>query len=177
MSDGKAWRVAVDIPFDGGFSKNRIAVIRKSKRTGRRFVGKSKGSRARQTSLATIVRAAINREGVVVAKDRLGLTIAVRKSDHRADAVNVLDLVCDAVRDATGLDDRWFEVDALRWTITTGPPMLRVEIRQDAEAPLRPCAQCQRLSLPGDFAKGSGPRGRAWVCRACTKALKSVRRR
>lgn len=177
MNTERAWRVAVEVPFDGGYSKNRIAVIRRKKRTGKRFVGKSDGSRARQTSLATLVRAAINREGIVVAKDRLALTIEVRKTDHRADAVNVLDIVCDAVRDATGLDDRWFEVASLRWTIATDRPTLRVVIEQDANPPLRPCVQCLRYSLPADFANGSGPRGRAWQCIACTKALKSAKAR
>ncbi len=167
------WRVEVTIPFDGLFSKNRVAVIRKVKRTGRRFVGKSDESRARQNALTLLVRAALNRARAEVVVDRLFLTIEVFKTDHRTDAVNVLDIVCDAVRDASGLDDRWFEVEGLRWEIVPKRPTLRVIAWQEDESMPRACGACERDLEHSAFGAGRGPRGRAWFCRECVKARRT----
>jgi len=114
--------------------------------------------------LAEKVRQAVAGRAVA---GRLWLDIFVQKPNHRGDAVNVVDLVCDAVEDATGVDDRWFSVRRLDWEVKKSDPLLYVVIGQETSEEQRICALCGR-ELPTTM---FGPHGKSVgrECRNCRR--------
>ena len=121
------WRVGVTLPLDWGWSKNRVWVARAGS-YGRRM---NPEARAKRDALALILRAELGRQGVLqVARNVLWLRLHCALPNHRGDALNVLDLVADAVQDATGLDDRWYAVEGLTWELRPDRPELRVWVGQ-----------------------------------------------
>jgi hypothetical protein len=82
--------------------------------------------------------------------------------------VNVVDLVCDAVKDATGLDDRWYSIRCVDWQIVKVDPMLFVGLGQEDVGDAQACSTCGRLLGFDAFGKKSGtPNGIERVCREC----------
>lgn len=69
------------------------------------------------------------------ARDRkVWLGIQVNMLDHRGDAINVLDWVADAVAGAIGVDDRWFALTGLGWSVVhkrPGGASILVDISQE----------------------------------------------
>lgn len=51
------------------------------------------------------------------------------KPDHRLDAINFLDGIADGVKDAIGIDDRYFSA-TIDWSIDKQNPRIEVFIRQ-----------------------------------------------
>lgn len=62
-------------------------------------------------------------------KSKVWLTIRVFKPDHRLDAINFLDGIADGVKDAIGIDDRYFSA-TIDWSIDKQNPRIEVFIRQ-----------------------------------------------
>ncbi len=88
----------------------------------------------------------------------------------RGDAVNVVDLVCDAVKDAIGLDDRWFSIKRLDWEIAKVNPQLIVGLAQPDQFDAQACSHCGRVRPFGDFHKHKGNKnGIGRVCSDCRR--------
>lgn len=158
------WRVTASVPFDWKWSKNRmwthIGVGGKRKL--------AEHARARRDSLALLLRAELRREEYRVANNKLLFGIHVAMPNHRGDALNCIDLVADAIEDATGLNDRWFEMDSLTWSIDRANPSLEVWIGQTSAVDLQACGgACGELLTLEHFGKGSNRLGKTTVCRAC----------
>lgn len=130
--------VRVALPFDYAVSKNAIH------RVGR---GGHVYARRESNAYRDALILALRRGGEHWFQAKLWLDIFVEKPDHRGDAVNVVDLVCDAVKVATGVDDRWFSIVRLDWAIVKENPRLIVGIRQDAMEDQQVCSHCGR-ALP-----------------------------
>jgi hypothetical protein len=130
-------------------------------------------ARQSRSAIAVAVRRALGDQRV--ARNKLWLDILVQKPDHRGDAVNVIDLVCDAVKDGIGLDDRWFCIRRLDWEIVKRDPELVIGIGQDSDVDCQICSHCGRAKPLDAFNRRSGsPQG---VGRACRDCLRSGRRR
>ena len=114
------------VPFDWHWSKNRIWLA-KAGSYARRM---NPLARDRRDTLAALLLPELRGAGVVVAP--LWLRIHCALPDHRGDALNVLDLVADAVQQATGLDDRWYQLAGLTWELAHEHPELQVWIGQEA---------------------------------------------
>jgi hypothetical protein len=139
----RAWTASAVVPFDAGWSKNRMWLARHQ--GGRRL---SPEARARRDALVRLLRPQVGE----VVRNALWLRLDVRKADHLGDALNALDLVADAVEIATGLDDRWFQLDGVEWTLGRPPGELMVTAWQEeglADATF--CAGCGRLLPPDSF--------------------------
>jgi hypothetical protein len=161
-----AWTVQVAVPFDSGFSKNQQ---HRSLRNGQRF--ETKGAKARKREIVGALALKLPRHRIEPAK--LWLGILVEKTEHRTDALNVLDLVADAVQVATGLNDRWYSCGGIDWARVTRDPMLRIAIGQEARPERVACPGCDaRLPLDAFPPYAAGPYGRGWLCRACGRAKK-----
>lgn len=162
------WRVEAVVPFDYGWSKNRMW------QHGRR---RSWLSPAAKTARAGLARALERELGDRrIRHNRLWLGVNVQKPDHTGDALNVLDLVADAVQNVTGLDDRWFQLGALTWGIDHDKPRILVWLGQEDVPDAQVCARCGEI-LPFDafHRNRSTKTGRAGVCRPCASSARAER--
>lgn len=163
-----AWTAEVSVPFSYAASKNHVWSMAGT------HVYSRKESVDFRGELALLLRHAIKNRAV---PGRLWLDIFVQKPNHRGDAVNVVDLVSDAVKDATGVDDRWYSILRLDWEIRKTTPMLWVRIGQESSEPMRICALCGQALPLASFYKDSakGPGGTSRECRECLRTTPSVR--
>jgi len=51
------------------------------------------------------------------AKEKIYISIYAELDSHRGDALNFVDTICDAVKEAILIDDRWFAIKSLDWEI------------------------------------------------------------
>ena len=161
--------VRVALPFDYSASKNAI-----------HRVGRGGHVYARRESNAyrdALILALRNAGGSGWFQAKLWLDVFVEKPDHRGDAVNVVDLVCDAVKVATGVDDRWYSLLRLDWAIVKRDPRLIVGLRQDAQCDMQVCSYCG-LALPLDaehfHRNRSTKSGYTRACRTCSSAKRAA---
>jgi hypothetical protein len=107
--------LTVAVPFSYGYSKNRIY------RYSRRGIYKNEVGTALRDGLAWQIRVELSQhKNIVFRPHKVYLDILVQKPDMRDDAINVLDLFADAIKDAIGVDDRWFSIRRLDWEIKRG---------------------------------------------------------
>ncbi len=166
-----AWRVAVAVPFSYGMSKNAIW-----RNVTASHVVLRRDARQRRNHICMLLRAAIAQSGHRVARNKLWLDIFVEKSDNRGDAVNFIDLVCDAVKDATELDDRWYSIRRVDWSVQKSDPRLLVGIGQDSTVDSEICSYCGGLKPLDEFGKKKGnPTGRDRVCKLCSRTPRPAR--
>jgi hypothetical protein len=162
------WFTQIAVPFSYASSKNHIY-----KMTGTHITLREE-SRAYRQAISLELKSVMR--GVQVVQNKVWLSILVQKPDHRGDAVNVVDLVCDAVKDAIGVDDRWFSIKQLDWEICKTNPRLFIGVGQEAGEPVQACSSCGRL-LPFDrFGKKSSAKEQidrnCSDCRSVTNAKK-----
>lgn len=147
---GYVWEVVCSIPFNYGLSKN--AMHGYDPRTGRVFV--TKAAKSIIAELAATVSVAVREKPI--AHNKLWLELFVQKPDHTGDAVNVLDLVCDAVKKAIPrVDDRWYSVAGIDWQIVKTGPKLFLRLGQTSTADVQVCSYCGRALPFKNFPKRS----------------------
>ncbi len=160
---GLAWHVRFAIPFSYLASKNAIY-----RTTGDGHVFVRREARAFRDELTLLVKGMCQTHNVVQAK--VWIDILVQKPNHRGDAINVVDLVADAIKDGLGVDDRWFCIRRLDWQIVKEDPQIIVGIGQAARSHRQVCSHCGLILKLGKFnKKKSAPMG---VDRACVKCRK-----
>lgn len=135
-----AWEVRIAVPFEWAFSKNNVYANR-----GQGHVALRAETRAARTSLAYELKNALNRDRHRVKQNRLWISIFVQKPNHRGDAINVLDVVADAIKDAVPLDDRWYSIRHLDWEIVKVKPRIFIGVGQEDVEDVRACSYCGRL--------------------------------
>jgi hypothetical protein len=157
------WTIRVAVAFSYSFSKNHIW---STTRNGHVYLREE--HRAARHSLAQVIRRSLEQSTITVVQNKLWIDIFVQKSDHKGDAINVLDGVCDAIKEATGLDDRWYSVRSIDWEIVKSEPKLFVSIGQDSSEPVQACSLCGSLKPFHDFGKNvSNRNGIGRICRDC----------
>lgn len=171
------WNVRVAVPFDYAMSKNAIW-----RSVGAGHVILREESNTIRANLTTILRDALLSEslfGHSVVTNRLWLDIFVEKPDHRGDAINVLDLVADAVKDACDLDDRWYSIRRLDWSIVKTDPRLFVGVSQQIGAvESQVCSYCGQILPLESFSKNrSAKNGRSRTCSPCWSAAQQLKKR
>ncbi len=171
-----AWSAGTKVPFDWNWSKNRMWKARGGFSGARYLRPEAKAHRTRLTTRLVVALKELLVDQVVV-QNKLWVRIHAHIPDHRGDAVNCLDLVLDAVEDATGLNDRWYEVRDLSWQIVKNSEcMLFVTIGQEICSDAQVCGDCGEILELGHFTKGDSLLGRAHVCRACAAAQRKKRK-
>lgn len=152
------WMIRIAMPFDYGLSKNAIY------RMGLKgHVTLRQETRQLRVVLEAKIRDAL--QGITPVQGKVWLDILVQKPNHKGDAVNVIDTVCDAAKKALGVDDRWFSIRRLDWQIVKTEPRLFLGIGQVSRLPEKVCACCGR-SLPLDAFWGKKRKSRECIeCR------------
>lgn len=157
------WHVRVAVPFSYAASKNHIYALCNAGHIALR----------REAKLMRQAIAAALRQGlhcIRVAHNRVWIDILVQKPNHKGDAVNVVDLVCDAVKDAIGVDDRWFSIRRLDWEIVKESPRLFVGVGQDSETDSQICSYCGQIKPFSEFNRHKRSRlGIGRECRECRR--------
>lgn len=161
------WEMRIAVPFRYEMSKNRMLGWAKKQKPHLTKEFKTIRDQIRDTFALKMRAPGAPR----VAQAKLWVDILVQKPDNRGDAVNVIDLVCDALKVGIGLDDRWFAIRRLDWQIVKSDPRIYIGIGQETEIDHQACSSCGRV-LPLDaFPKGSSTahmaRGRN--CRECLR--------
>lgn len=155
------WSVRIIVPFTYAGSKNHIYSLRDS---GHLFLRAE--SKAFRDEVTLRLRSALIGRRIV--QNRLWLDIFVQKSNHKGDAVNFVDMICDAVKLAVPLDDRWYSLRRVDWEIAKDSPQIFVGVGQENVRDVQACSSCGRL-LPFDSfgKKSSNKLGIDRNCREC----------
>lgn len=169
------------VPYSGAYSKNVMYGVRgKARLRWRPFIREE--SREKMRALILLLKP---REQWPQRKTYID--IHVQKPHHKGDAINVLDLICDAVKRAIGIDDRWFAIRRLDWEIVKDNPTIHVQVIQYGDEVQKVCSGCGRIRDLSMFAArkttskhySALPSGRrsshGTYCRSCKppSALKS----
>lgn len=140
------WIVRVSVPFSYAASKNHIYA---STKHGHRYLRKE--STAIRDEITLSLKRVIGDQRV--AHNKVWLDILVQKPNHKGDGVNVVDLVCDAVKRAIPVDDRWYSIRRLDWQIVKENPRLFVGVGQDTDVDCQICSYCGIIKPLGEFRK------------------------
>src|SRR5262249_24688091 len=98
---GVEWYVRFAVPFIPAVSKNYMWGFSGA---GKGHVYKRQESKQYRDSIALTVKRSVAQMKVV--NNKVWLDFHIQKPSHRSDAINVVDLLCDAIKDGLGIDDR-----------------------------------------------------------------------
>jgi len=150
--------IAFNMPFTYNMSKNHIWSQGKSWE-GRRTVYKRDEARVQEQ---LIIEHLEDCKGIFK-KNKVWLDIFVEKPDNKGDAVNFVDLICDAVKKGIDIDDRWFSLGRVDWQIVKGrEPLVFIRVYQEDNWDATVCSYCGRL-LPKECFRGKNGR----ECKEC----------
>ena len=158
------WMARVAVPFTYAASKNHIYTMR-----GNGHVALRRESRQIRQAIALSLRQALHCMPIV--HNKVWIDILVQKPNHKGDAVNVVDLVCDAVKDAIDrVDDRWFCLRRLDWEIVKDNPRLFIGVGQDSDEDCQVCSYCGQIKPLTAFNRSTDLRlGVGRECRECRR--------
>ena len=159
------WSVRASIEFDWAASKNHVFSARQEGHATLRLERKA----YRAAITAAVAQAMGPRKPL---QNKLWIDVLVQKPSHRGDAANVIDTVCDAIKTAIGLDDRWFCIRRVDWQIVKTEPKLIIQIGQETGvSDVHACSSCGRVLEPGHFHANKGTKsGLSRNCRDCSAA-------
>ena len=156
-----AWIVRVALPFNYALSKNHAWA-----NTSQGHVYLREEHRREREVIADAIRKAV--ANVSVVENRVWLDVLVQKPNHKGDAMNVLDGLCDALKVALGVDDRWFCIRRLDWEIVKESPRIFIGIGQEHVGHARVCSYCGRILALTEFKNHKGDRlGVGRECKEC----------
>lgn len=162
-----AWLHRISLPFSYALSKN--AVWSMAAGGGHVFMRK-RASRAREAVRLALAEA-LREQGTKPVEAKVYIDLFVQKPNHKGDAINVIDSVCDGVKEAIGVDDRWFSIRGLDWEIVKDDPRIFVGVGQVATEHHRACSTCGRvLPMTGFGVRKHDRMGRAKECFGCRRA-------
>jgi hypothetical protein len=136
------WVFRFFYPFSYNLSKN--ALLGKSKYGG---MYKKTEARKAQDEIIGIIEKGLSDNNIKIAKNKLWIKFLVEKPNQKGDAINVIDTICDAIKKAIKLDDRWFSIRGLDWKIVKENPNVLIEIGQESDEDVGICLYCGRLLL------------------------------
>lgn len=172
-----AWVVRVRVPFLYRMSKNAIF---STNRFG--HVALRREAKAIRHEITAVLRESLSRlsaEGVEIKENKLWIDLLVQKPNHRGDAINVIDLVCDAIKDGCGIDDRWFAIRRIDWEVVKHKPFVYIGIGQEEVEHGQICSACGAILPYESFnksASSSNKRSITRVCRDCRRLQRQVQR-
>ncbi len=78
-------------------------------------------------------------------KGKVWIDLLVEKPNNKGDAINVLDTICDCIKIAIGIDDRYFSIRRLDWDIIKTDPKIFIGIGQEITEENFACTYCGLL--------------------------------
>jgi hypothetical protein len=158
------WQSRIAFPFHWGASKNHIYTVRKVGHVALR--AESRNFRAAMT-----LKVKSATRGMPIVQNKVWIDIFVQKPNHRGDAANFVDLICDAIKDAIGVDDRWFSIRRLDWEIAKSNPQIFVCVGQENAQHAQICSSCGRaLPFTAFHKHKSAKMGISRNCKSCSAA-------
>lgn len=112
------------LPTDFSASKNKMF------HRGNRRLGYTKEAKKFKDDVTLLCRAAMRDCREVEPKRKVWLSIHVEMSKHLGDAANFVEIIQDGVRDAIGVDDRYFSLWRLDWSIAKFQPNIYIGVAQ-----------------------------------------------
>lgn len=111
-------------------------------------------------------------------ENKVWIDIFVQKPHNKGDAVNVVDSICDAVKEAIGVDDKWFCLRRVDWEIVKINPMIFIGVGQESNTPVQACSACGSLLSYDRFQRNRATRnGISRNCLECAQDGDRVRRK
>lgn len=110
---------------------------------------------------------------------KVWLDIHVEMETRKSDAINIIDTVADAVKNGIGVDDKWFSIHRLDWSINKIDPVVTITVFQDSDGHKRFCSKCNLLYplTPENFGiRRSDVHGLDTICRACCLIRREINR-
>lgn len=160
------------IPYTTHLLKNHVLTM--SRRGGRNFVFLRKETRTAQEYISWTVRAA----GLKWKHNKVWIDIYSEKPDHKSgDAINLVDRICDAIKVAIEVDDRWFCIRYVDWTIKKQDPKIYIGISQEDCEDSQVCRFCGGILSFEEFSISRyALHGRSRSCKKCEKQKRFDRR-
>lgn len=130
--------VSFSIPFKTGMSKNFYLGIRHG--------GYGVYKKAEAVAQEELIILKTKKMRGEFKQNKIWLDFYVEKPTNRSDAVNVIDLICDAVKKGIAIDDRWFSLGQVDWNVVKDKePQVFVKVYQEDVWDSRVCALCGRI--------------------------------
>lgn len=155
----KGASVTIEIPYQYLLSKNGFHKISNN----RKYVPKE----AKQAKQAVV-------DALKAAEETwfFGYTtvnIHVVKHNKTLDAHNVVGVLCDAIQEATGINDSWYEVH-VTWEFNPPNAGITVTVTQEHIEHLQICGSCcQYMTLDRFPPSNRSPSGHHGICKVCTR--------
>jgi len=106
---------------------------------------------------------------------KVWLNIHVTLPHRKIDPINVIDVVADGVKLGINIDDNWFAIEKLDWSMGQ-EGLVDIEIWQEADQDYRVCTDCKEIRPLTEFTVNKrGPLGRAYLCKFCRRERYSKR--
>lgn len=155
--------INISIPYSGDISKNTI--LGRGQFGNRVFMKQS--AKEKRQQIAWLCKKEMMEKDVIFYDGKVYLDIFVQKpTAGSGDALNVLDLISDAVQDGIGVNDKWFCVKSIDWEIKKDNPRIFIQVIQEVDKPHQPCTYCGVIRPIEHFAKQKkGPSKDCLFCR------------
>lgn len=169
-----SWLARAVVPFSFAFSKNAVWSMAFR---GHGHVFMRQRAKDARAAVTAAIAAAMHGVNATPVEAPVHIGLFVQKSNHRGDAINVLDSVCDGIKDALGVDDRWFLVEALHWEVLRKDQRIAILVGQTHTEHHRPCSCCGRVLPMTCYSDNKSVRmGKSRECVECRKAMRRRRR-
>lgn len=159
------WAVRVSVPFSWSGSKNHIWSMAR----GGTHIFSRKRSKKFRSELSSAIKNAV---GDRIVQNKVWIDVLIQKPNNRGDAANFIDIICDAVKDAIAVDDRWYSIRRLDWQIVKSNPCVFVGIGQEDVVASQACSHCGRILPFEKFWKNKGTK--TGYGRSCAECMKKV---
>ena len=80
-------------------------------------------------AIAILIKGQMNKSKVSFTEGKVWLNIMIYRPNMRGDPANFIDALCDGVKGALGVDDRYYSVN-LDWVLDKDNPRITIEVRQ-----------------------------------------------
>lgn len=164
------WLARTSVPFSWRGSKNAVW----STNSRGHVYARREANDVRKAIAFAVARAV---QGRRIAHNKLWVDLLIQKTSHKGDAINFVDLVCDGIKDALPLDDRWYAIRRLDWQIVKVEPRIFIGIGQESDEDMNACSACGRIQPLAAYGKKSGTRlGVERICKECRSEGRKLRR-
>lgn len=163
--------IFITIPYSKHLSKNRTTRVGRGP-SGKGIAFVSKEVKAARKEIEWLVRSKLGPNTWPQAKT--WVRIFVQKPTHASDAINVIDNVVDGIRDGLGLDDNWYAIEKLDWSVVRKDPMVFIEISTKAGGGEAMCILCMEHKPLEKFRMSDKLKtGIDHICKTCRKRERS----
>ena len=129
MKSDIKWTIFTTLPYDSYLSKNRSIKINKQG-----LIYKDPKHKKIQEDIYWILKGLTHKNGYSKCPTdghKILLKIHFYKPRVNCDAVNILYGLCDAIKKAIDVDDKWFSIHGLDWSIDKKNPRIDLMIGYD----------------------------------------------